>query len=263
MFYWSLAMEYIKNYAKTKLTYRADFWVELLSDLLFQGINLIFILIVFQHTPSLGGWSEAEVIFVYGYFMVPAGLFGAFFNIWNFSERYIVKGEMDRVLTRPAYNLYQVLLENLDPPSLFGSLVGLIIMVISWGDLGLAFNLMDVLMMAVFTVGSVLIYAGLFTSLTAISFYSDAPTGILPLMYNISNYGRYPVNIYNKIIRFLLTWLLPFAFVGVIPASYFLDKDHEGLSSLALLTPVVGAVVLAIGLTIWNHGVKRYRGAGS
>ena len=142
MFYWTLFVEYLKNYAKTRLTYRMDFWLEVLSDLMFQGVNLIFILIVFQHTPSLGGWSEAEVVFVYGFFMVPSGIFGALFNIWNFSERYIVKGEMDRILTRPAYNLYQVLLENVDPPSRFGSLVGAIIMALSWTKLGLPFELL-------------------------------------------------------------------------------------------------------------------------
>jgi len=263
LFYLSLCWEYMKNYAKTRLTYRTDFWIEVLSDLLFQGLNLIFILIVFQHTPTLGGWSEAEVVFVYGFFMIPYGIFGAFFNLWNFSERYIVKGEMDRVLTRPAYNLYQVLLENMDPTSLFGSLVGVIIMGISWTQLGLPFEMLDLVMLIVFVLGAVLIYAGLYTAITAISFYSDAPTGIIPLMYNVQNYGRYPVGIYNKAIRFLLTWILPFAFVGVIPASYFLDRNEDGLSSLALLTPVVGIVVLTLGLMIWNRGIKRYRGAGS
>lgn len=263
MFYASLCWEYMKNYAKTRLTYRLDFWIEVLSDLMFQGLNLIFILIVFQHTPSLGGWSEAEVVFVYGFFMVPYGIFGTFFNLWNFSERYIVKGEMDRVLTRPAYNLYQILLENMDPASLFGSVVGAIIMAVSWSTLGLPFEMLDALMLIVFIIGAVLIYAGLYTALTAIAFYSDAPTGILPLMYNIQNYGRYPVNIYNKTIRFLLTWILPFAFVGVIPASYFLDRNEDGLSTLALLTPLVGVVVLSIGLFVWNRGITRYRGAGS
>jgi len=262
-FYWSLCAEYMKNYAKTRLTYRMDFWVEVLSDLLFQGVNLIFILVVFQHTASLGGWSEAEVVFVYGFFMVPSGIFGIFFNLWGFSERYIVKGEMDRILTRPAYNLYQVLLENMDPPSVFGSLVGAVIMAISWSQMGLPFELLDALMLVVFTLGAVLIYAGIYIALTAISFFSDAPTGILPLMYNLQNYGRYPVSIYNKTIRFLLTWLLPFAFVGVIPASYFLDRKDDGLSALSLLTPVMGVIFLAIGLTVWNYGIKRYRGAGS
>jgi ABC-2 type transport system permease protein len=195
--------------------------------------------------------------------MVPYGIFGTFFSLWNFSERYIVKGEMDRVLTRPAYNLYQVLLENIDPPSLFGSLVGAVIMAASWSRLGLPFEALDALLLVVFVIGAVLIYAGIYISLTAISFYSDAPTGILPLMWNIQNYGRYPVNIYNKAIRFLLTWLLPFAFVGVIPASYFLEHKEDNLHSLALFTPVVGLVVLTIGLTVWNLGIKRYRGAGS
>lgn len=263
MFYLHLIWEYLKNYAKTRLTYRADFWIEVISDLMFQGLNLIFILIVFQHTASLGGWSEAEVVFVYGFFMVPYGVFTTFFNLWNFSERYITKGEMDRVLTRPAYNLFQVLLENIDPSSLIGSAVGLMIMISSWQTLGLPFIWTDVIMLIVFVLGATMIYAGIYTSLTAISFFSDAPTGILPLMWNVQNYGRYPVNIYNRIIRFFLTWIVPFAFVGVIPASYFLGRDGEGLSQLALYTPLMGIVFLAIGIFVWNTGIKRYRGAGS
>lgn len=263
MRYISLMLEYLKNYVKSRMTYRADFWIEVLSDMLFQGINLVVILIMFQHTPLLGGWSEAEVIFVYGFFMVPYGIFSTFFSIWNFGERYIVKGEMDRVLTRPAHSLYQVLLENIDPPSLIGSLVGVIIMAVCWSDMGLTLELLDILVFIVLVLGAVFIYGGIYTALSALSFYSDSPTGIVPLMYNIQSYGRYPVNIYNKIIRFVLTWLLPFAFVGTIPASYFLAPKEDNISSLALLTPVMGIIVFAIGLTVWNHGVKRYRGAGS
>ncbi|MBD2848343.1 ABC-2 family transporter protein [Paenibacillus sp. IB182496] len=263
MFYGSLFWEYLKNYAKTRLTYRADFWIEVLSDLLFQGLNLIFILVVFAHTDSLGGWSQAEVVFVYGYFMIPYGIHGCFFDLWGFSERYIVKGEMDRILTRPAHNLFQVLLENMNPPSLIGSAAGLVIMAVSWLQLDLAVQALDLLMLAVLTLGSTLVYFGLYTALTAIAFYTDAPTGILPLLYNIQNYGRYPVGIYNRTIRFLLTWIIPFAFVGVYPASYFLDRPEEGAASLALLTPLIGLAFAAAGLLIWNHGVKRYRGAGS
>ncbi len=263
MRYFALFGEYLKNYAKTRLTYRFDFWIEVFSDLLSQGVNLAFIFIVFQHTPSLGGWSQAEIVFVYGFFMIPYGVFSTFFNIWNFSERYIVKGEMDRVLTRPAHSLFQVLLENVDPPSLVGSFVGAIIMGLSWQQLGMSFHVLDLVILLVFVIGAALIYGGIYTAISAISFYSDAPTGIVPLMYNIQSYGRYPVNIYNKLIRFILTWLLPFAFTGVIPASYFLEKKADDISGLAMLTPVVGCIVFGVALWIWNTGVRRYRGAGS
>lgn len=261
MYYIGLIWEYLKNYMKTRLTYRADFWVEIISDLLFQATNLIFIFVVFRHTDNLGGWSEAEVLFVYGYFMVPYGIFSCFINLWGFSERYIVKGEMDRILTRPAHNLFQILLENVDPPSLVGSFIGLIIMISSGAEMGLVLEWWHIPALIILALSSVLIYAGIYTTLTSLSFYSDAPTGILPLMYNIQGYGRYPVTIYNRAIQVLLTWIIPFAFVGIYPAALFLDRAE--MHRMALLTPVMGLVFATIGLTLWNFGVKRYRGAGS
>ncbi len=262
MFYYlGLIVEYFKNYMKTRLTYRADFWVEVISDLLFQATNFIFILVVFMHTDSLGGWSQNEVIFVYGFFMVPYAVFSCFVNMWNFSERYIVKGEMDRVLTRPAHHLFQIFLENIDPPALIGGVVGIVIMVISGGQLGLPFEWWTIPALIILTLCAVAIYTGIYTALTSLSFYSDAPTGILPLMFNIQNYGRYPVTIYNRTIQILLTWVIPFAFVGIYPAALFLQREE--MTSMALLTPVMGAIFLGIGLLAWNMGVKRYKGAGS
>ncbi|GAB2673473.1 ABC transporter permease [Paenibacillus thermoaerophilus] len=260
-FYAALWLDYLKNYFKTRMTYRSDFWVEIVSDLMFLGMNLFFVLVVFGHVDRLGGWTLDQMIFIYGYFMVPYGIFQCFFNLWNFSERYIVKGEMDRVLTRPVNNLYQLLLENMDPASLFSALAGLLIMAYAWPRLGVELAWHDPLVLLLLAAGSVLIYGGVYIALTSLSFYTDAPTGILPLVWNIQNYGRYPVTIYNRAIRWLLTFFLPFAFVGFYPAAYFLDRDDWG--TVALMTPVVGLVFLAVGLFCWNRGVSKYRGAGS
>jgi ABC-2 type transport system permease protein len=257
----SLAVDYLKNYMKTRLTYRSDFWIEVLSDLLMNGLNLFFILVVFGQTDSLGGWNREQILFIYGFFMVPYGIFGTFFNLWSFSERYIVKGEMDRILTRPAYNLWQIMLENIDPSSIFSSIAGLIIMGYSGTHLGIDLQWYDLFVFVLLVAGAVLAYIGIYTAFTATGFFTDAPTGILPLLWNIQSYGRYPVTIYNKFLRGLLTWVLPYAFVGFYPAAYFLDRD-EWLG-FALLTPVVGVAFFTIGVTVWNIGVSRYRGAGS
>lgn len=261
MFYAGLIGEYFKNYLKRRLSYRADFWVEILSDMLFQGVNLFFLLVVFLHTDLLGGWTQAQMLFVYGYFMVPYGVFTCFFSLWGFTERYIVKGEMDRVLTRPAYHLVQLLLENVDPPSLVGSITGLVIMGLTWPHLHVNWSWTDPLIFVVLVIGSVLIYGGIYIAFTAISFFTDSPTGILPLIWNIQNYGRYPVTIYNKAITVLLTGILPFAFTGFYPAAYFMDK--AGWGWIGLLTPVVGIVFFAGAVLVWNVGVRQYRGAGS
>ena len=95
MFYISVFFQYASQYLKTRLTYRVDTVIEILSDFLNQGVDLVLIPVVFGQHQLLNGWNRDEIIFIYLIFLVPYALFSAFFNIWDFNERYIVKGEMD------------------------------------------------------------------------------------------------------------------------------------------------------------------------
>jgi ABC-2 type transport system permease protein len=261
VFYVSMFFRYLSQYMKTRLQYRADLVVEIFSDLLFQAVNLVFILVVFGHTQLLSGWTRDEIIFIYGFFLIPFALFSTFFNIWDFNERYIVKGEMDRILTRPIHSLFQVILERMELESLFGVITGFFIMLYAGHNLGLSISWLDPILFILFVIGGALVYAGIFIALASIGFWSDAKTSIMPMMYNIGNYGRYPVDIYNNVIRFVLTWILPFAFVGVYPAAYFLGKEEWYIFSY--LTPLIGGVFFTLSFFMWNEGVKRYRGAGN
>jgi ABC-2 type transport system permease protein len=261
MFYVSIFFQYVAQYLKTRLEYRANLFVEILTDLLNQAVNFVFILVVFGHTQMLAGWTREEIIFIYGFFLVPSALFSAFFNIWDFNERYIIKGELDRILTRPIHSLFQIILERMELEALFGGITGLAVMIYAGRTLGLEIRWFDPILFFVFVMGGVLVYAGIFVLIACISFWSDAKSSIMPMMYNISNYGRYPVDIYNKVIRFILTWILPFAFVGVYPASFFLGKSEW--YNYAFITPVIGIIFFGISILVWNEGVKRYRGAGN
>ena len=58
----------------------------------------------------------------------------------------------------------------------------------------------------------------------------------------------------------ILTWILPFAFVGFYPAAYFIDP--ENWKWFALLTPVVGIAFQYLGyygLEYWRETVSRRR----
>ncbi|OMP67231.1 ABC transporter permease [Domibacillus epiphyticus] len=261
MKYATVFFQYIAQYLKSRLTYRTDMVVEIVSDLLFQAVNLVFILVVFDHTSFLNGWTREEIIFIYGFFLVPFAIFGAFFNIWDFNERYIMKGEMDRILTRPIHSLFQIILERMELESLFGMITGIFVMFYAGRQLDISFSWYDPFIFITLALGGAFVYAAIFVLIASISFWSDSPTSIMPMMYNIGNYGRYPVDIYNNVIRFILTWILPFAFVGVYPSAYFLGREEW--YSYAFMTPVMGIVFFAVSVFVWNVGVTKYRGAGN
>lgn len=261
MFHAQILIEYFKQYLKTRLEYRGDFFAQFATDLLFQGVNLVFILVVFSHTTNLHGWSREEIIFIYGYFLVPYAIFSTFFNFWDFNERYIIKGELDRILTRPVHSLVQVIMETMTPESLFGVVTGLAVMGWSLSQMNYIWTFMDGVFFFLFVVGGAAIYGGIYIALTSISLFSDSKTDIQPIMYNIGNYGRYPVNLYSRLIQFVLTWILPFAFVGFYPASFLLGSSDW--KAFAFLTPLVGGIYFTIGVMIWNWGIRHYRGAGN
>jgi ABC-2 type transport system permease protein len=261
-FYWGLFWSYVAQYAKGRLQYRADFLAGLVTDVLYQSVSIVFLLVVFRQVPTLAGWRQEEVFFIYGYFLWPYALFGCLANgVWDFTDRYILKGELDRLLLRPASPLFQLILEGIELEPLTGLVTGSAIMLWGAGVLGVDIRWYDPLVLLVLSVGSTLVYLGIYLSLAAIGFWYDGRTGLLPLLWNVNNYGRYPVGIYNRALRMLLTWVIPFAFVGFYPAAYFLRRDTYWLWAAA--TPVMGVLFFGIAVAVWRAGLKRYHGTGS
>ncbi len=253
---------YTAQYMKTKMAYRADFFIYVLSDLLLQSVNLIFLLVVFSKVPDIKGWDRNQVLFIYGFFLVPFGFYSGFFNhLFDVPEKYVLQGEMDRVLVRPLNAWYQVVVETMNPELLVGTLAGIVIMAYSGSAMGLQLAWWDIPLALVLVLGATMIYAGVYTFLASLGFWTEGNIGLMPMVYNLSNYGRYPMTIYRGPVRFILTWILPFAFVGFYPSTVLLHR-YEYIGH-ALLTPLVGVICFTVAYRVWTAGIRRYRGTGS
>ena len=106
-----------------------------------------------------------------------------------------------------------------------------------------------------------LVYMGVFLAITSVSFWAEDRMGLAPPVYNLIRFSRYPITIYSLPIRFLLTFVLPFAWVAFYPATWFLGSAEFG--RLALLTPLVGLTVFGGAVLIWQRGVRNYASTGS
>jgi ABC-2 type transport system permease protein len=78
-------------------------------------------------------------------------------------------------------------------------------------------------------------------------------------------FTRYPLSIYNRGVRLLLAFVIPFGFMNYFPASYFLHKADNGLGLpivIGVLTPLIGIAFLLVAYTCWRFGLQRYQGVG-
>jgi len=223
-------------------------------------VALVFIL--FQRAPEIAGWRFNEILFLYGFGLIPLSLFNVVsVNLYYFGESYIIEGKFDRVLLRPVHSLFQVMSEQFRLEALSDTAVGLFIVAYTSRQLGLQHGLDDWAFLVAAALCGLIIYLAVFLMLTCVSFWVEDRVGIIPPVYNMLAFGRYPLNIYSPFVQFLLSWVIPFGFASFYPSTVLLERV-EYQSYVALL-PVVMAVFLTGAIVLWNRGVSNYSSTGT
>ena len=252
-----LLISYFGNYAKARVEYRGDFFVGLATSVVATLFSFGFLLVLFTRIPRLAGWSLEQALFLYGFGLIPFGLFNVFSpNIYEFGNNYIIEGKFDRVLLRPVSSLFQVMFEAFRLESLQEVATG--ILAIWWAGrrMNYAWTAGDLATLAVFGVCGALIYISFFMLLSCASFWFEDRIGLHPPVWNLIAFGRYPLSVYSQWIQFVLSWLVPFAFASFYPSAHLLGR-HE-LRDFAPLAPVVAAACLGLLVFTWNRGLRQY-----
>lgn len=253
---------YFAQFLKVRLAYRVDFAIDLLANLVQAGVQIAVLGVLFAKVPSLRGWTYEQVLFIYGFSLLPLGLFNIVsVNLYRFGERYVIEGHFDRVLLRPVNPLAQILFEEFNIAGVNEIWVGVGVMAYASARLGLAWAPVDLLALALLVPAAAAIFTGIFLALTAVSFWFEDRMGLAPPVYNVIRFSRYPLTIFSPLVRLFLTFVLPFAWVAFYPAAWFVGSPE--LRRLGLLTPLVGVIVLGLAYAVWCRGVRQYASTGS
>jgi ABC-2 type transport system permease protein len=251
---------------KRRLAYRGDLLVQSLDELLRGLLAFVMLQVYISGYGSIAGWSGPELTFILGFSLVPISLFHAFCgNLYQLSGRYILSGELDRILLRPLPSFLQICLDRIAIEDLSGVLLGSGLM--AWalahgaGDgLGVGGALLLVLMLA----SAFVIVMSVFMAFAATGFWIEDRVGMVPPVYNLMEFGRWPTAIYHPALQILITCGIPFAFAAFYPASVFLPgPERSGVHLLGWLTPLVAVVTLGLATLVWWAGLRRYGSTGS
>lgn len=260
--YVRLYNSFLKQYLKSLMEYKTDFFIGLFGFLLIQGSGVIFLGLVFSSIPSLKGWSFYEILFIYGFAQIPRGIDHIFTdNLWIFGWKHIVQGEFDRYLLRPLNPLFQLLAERFQPDGFGEIIVGISLLIISSINLDLSFSFFTPIIFIFAVLGGTLIYTSIKLITSSLAFWFKNSMAFISMSYNLSDFAKYPVSIYPKTLKGIVTYIFPFAFTGFYPAAYFLGK--ETLFMGVILTCIMSVIFILIGYKVWLIGLRKYESAGN
>ena len=255
----------VKMLFKSAMQYRASLLMQVIAQFVMTGGEMLAVVVLLSRFQVVGRWGAGEIMFFFGVMQATFALTELLGRGVTAFTGFVQRGDFDALILRPRPLLLQVMLSQLDPRRLGSFLVGVIAVLVAGARLNIQWTAMKVLLLTEVVLGSMLLLLGLFLVEATMSFFSVKSIE----MVNILTYGgrsacQYPVDVYPGVLRFLFTYLAPFAMCMHWPVSWILGAPMTTLPVWAyFLTPLAGAVFFAVMVKVWYIGVKHYRSTGS
>ncbi|HLZ08676.1 MAG TPA: ABC-2 family transporter protein [Chloroflexota bacterium] len=248
------------------MQYRVNFIVLVLMGLVYQGTGFVFIWVLLGRFQALGGWTFADIAFLYGFRLLVHALWGFLLGNLARVSWQVRRGEFDRYLTRPLAPLLQIASSTLEL-NRFGDLVGGVALFgVSINLVRIAWSPILAIYLGLALIGGILAESALTLAIAALSFRLVATDSIWYLVQSsFGNYGNYPLKIFSLGLQFFLTFVIPVAFVAYLPVSVLLGRASElGIDPIiAYLTPVMGAILFLLAHRFWQWQLRSYQSSGN
>jgi ABC-2 type transport system permease protein len=244
-----------------ELQYRANFAAQLIQSSVAVGTGLAVLALVFAQTPSLGGWSQPELLAVMGVHTLMAGVIGAFIqpNMQRLMSD-VRDGTLDFVLTKPQDGQILVSVREVRIWEVTNVLVGLVVIAVAVVQMGDRTGPLEAAAFAIALVlGASMIYC-FWLILTIGAFWIVRMDELHELFEGLYQSGRWPVGIYPGWLRISLTFLVPIAFAVTVPAEALAGRLTSGTLALAF---GFALVLLLVTRWLWQVGVRHYSGASA
>lgn len=247
---------------RTTIEYAADFWIGILGAMMLQISGLVFISALFTQIPEVAGWSLWNIVLLYGLATVPTGLRELFTDgFWALRFR-INTGEFDRVLVRPVHPILQSATAMASIHGFGGVILGstLITLGLSRSDVAIQWWTVPYLLLVILS--SAVLAGSIALLINLIGFWEPSAQSALPTMLGLFiDFAKFPLEIYNNVIRGIVTVILPYAFISYFPALVLLDRDSPW-KWLGWLTPLAAVWMVLLSRWVWGKGLARYQGVG-
>jgi ABC-2 type transport system permease protein len=259
---WALALASIRG----EMQHRFAFITEVMFGLVINTTGFLFIFLVLNQFDTMEGWTLADVTLLYGIRLAGHGLWALAFSAGGYIDYYVQDGAWDRLLIRPLPAFAQMMFVNFRVAVFGDAIAGVVV-------LGLGLYLADIdwsPAKAVFFVAAVI--AGAATDAAfqigpgALTFRHMSSASLRGSFENLSmQFAGYPLSMFGQGATYLLTYVIPLAFIAWVPGAILLDRTAElpMPAWLAWSSPLIGVVLLWLAVRLFLREARHYQSAGS
>ncbi len=276
--YIRVLLTFMRNSLVRDMSFRSNFVIESVASTSWVFMNLGFYLLIFRYTNEIGagsGWGKYEFFVFLSTTMFINSIIEALFmpNAQEFSEL-IRTGNLDFALLKPIDTQFLVSCRRCDWSSLANWLVGGSLLVYSLRQLTaraenpLQIHPLAFVLYPFFIVCGVAILYSLMISLSASSVWLGRNQTLYNFWFYITNFSRYPMEIYGGTygtpLRAVFTFVIPVLIVVNVPARWMawpFDVARSGPLSLFAVAATLASLMFS--RWVFLRALESYRSASS
>lgn len=251
-----------KNSVTREMIFKTNFLLWIFVELLWFGLQLSFIAVLYMQTDHIGTWTKWQVVMLIGASHFIQQVFQAFFliNCTNLSEL-IRTGKLDFLLLLPVNTRFVVSLRQVDLGAFVNAASAVAVMVYAAVQMHFTPTLPEVFGFLVLCAAGILIHYSLMFLLASISFWTVRAQGIVWGYYNLFQVARMPDEAFRGVFKAVFTFAIPMLLVSNVPVRLLVSK-LSGPAPLVLLL-LMSCVCFALSEWGWRASVRRYTSASS
>lgn len=264
----SLYLASFKISFRAQTMYRSTYFLGILGQWIGYGATFVTLYVLVSTFETLNGWTGNEVMVLYGLSLMSYAIAASIF--WRSCSDLALRirsGEFDSALTKPLHPFMQMLFRdgfNMGYVSHFT--VALVIVVAALCKLEHSVSPTSIAFFVLNVLGASLVQSAALIAASAMSFFTVGENPVMDfLVYKVKDFTNYPITIFPRGIQFILTFILPFAFINFYPSAVLLGKAVPAgyPAFLPYLSFPVGAGLFVLSLLLWNWGLTHYKSTGS
>lgn len=256
--------------------YRFDLVMRTVMSVLHLAAELIGVWTIFKNTQSLHGWGVPHMLVLVGVYRIIAG--GIRMSIVPNMRRVfedIREGTLDFVLLKPVNSQFLVGIREFIVWRIADVLLGLAVAVVGCVMLLGRVPVGAAARFTVMVAASFVIVYCIWLMLATLCFWFVRIQNIEMVFWNVFEAGRFPIVIYRPWVQWVLTFIVPLAFITTYPAAALFGGSAgssgsagpagwAGPGGSALWSAmIVAGVLLIVSNRFWRFGLRHYSGASA
>lgn len=238
-----------------------------LGQFLATGIEVVAVWALFHRFGDVQGWRIGEVALFYGLvncMFAIADALGRGFDVLG--TEFLRTGAFDRLLLRPRPLALQLMGHDVRISRLGRLAQGLMVVAFATVQAGIAWTPASIALALFALAGGVALFLGILVLQGTLSFWTVESLEVANMLtYGGVEAAQYPLALYARWFRHLLTFAVPLACVAYYPVLAILGRaDPLGAPAwVGWASPLAGFAFLAAAFGAWRLGVRHYASTGS